>query len=320
MIRWLVIGIGDITRRRVIPAILGNSRSKLQAVVTRNPSKALEYPTANAYTSLEQALDAGGFDAVYVASPVFLHAAQTIASLRAGKHVLCEKPMAMNFAEAQAMVKTAEESGRLFGVAYYRRLYPKLMRARELMLQGVIGEPVLAEANGHSWLWPDMDDRSWLMDPAMAGGGPLYDIGSHRIDALNFLFGAPSKAVGILSNRLHAFAVEDSATVLIQYAKGIHGVVDIRWNSRVTRDQFRVVGIDGEMNLDPLNGPTLRYAGKEEHLPTHENVHAPMIEDFVSAILDGTPLVCPGSEAIFTDWVTAEAIRTSRDAASMNAV
>ena len=182
--------------------------------------KAKNYPTAKVYTSLEQALDADGFDAVYVASPVFLHAAQTMASLRAGKHVLCEKPMAMNYAEAQAMVKTAEETGRLFGVAYYRRLYPKLIRARELMLQGVIGEPVLAEANGQSWLWPDMDDRSWLMDPARAGGGPLYDTGSHRIDALNFLFGAPSHAVGILSNRLHAFAVEDSATNSYSIPKG----------------------------------------------------------------------------------------------------
>lgn len=313
MVRWLVIGIGDIARRRVIPAILGNPRSSLAAFVTRDPNKAQDYPFAKAYTSLDQALDAGGFDAVYVASPVFLHAAQTIASLRAGKHVLCEKPTAMNFVEAQSMAKTAEETGRLFGVAYYRRLFPKLIRAKQLIAQGVIGEPVLVEANCHSWLWPDLHDRGWLMDPAMAGGGPLYDIGSHRIDALNYLFGAPTQAVGVLSNRLHAFAVEDSATVLIQYPKGIHGVVDVRWNSRVSRDQFRVVGTDGEMNLDPLSGPELRYAGKEEYLPTDKNVHAPLIEDFVSAILDGTPLVCPGSEAILTDWVTSKATGAKAD-------
>jgi 1,5-anhydro-D-fructose reductase (1,5-anhydro-D-mannitol-forming) len=321
LIRWLVIGIGDITRRRVIPAILGNPRSSLQALVTRDPNKALDYPNAKAYTSLDQALDAGGFDAVYVASPVYLHAPQTIACLQAGKHVLCEKPTAMNFAEAQSMVKTAQETGRLFGVAYYRRLFPKLIRARQLILEGAIGEPVLAEANCHSWIETDPNwSRNWLLDPATAGGGPLYDIASHRIDALNFLFGAPSRAVGILSNRLHALAVEDSATVLIQYATGIHGVVDARWNSHVSRDQFRIIGTDGEMNLDPLSGPELRYAGKEEFLPTDKNVHAPLIDDFVSAILDGTPLVCPGSEAIRTDWVTSKAARTSSGIALSNPV
>ena len=310
MLRWLVIGIGDITRRRVIPAILASPRSSLQALVTRDPGKASEYTGAKAYRTLDEALDAGGFDAVYVASPVFLHTPQTLASLRAGKHVLCEKPTAMNFAEAETMVQAARASGRLFGVAYYRRLFPKLLRARQLIREGVVGAPVLGEANCHSWLDVKPDwSRGWLLDPSTAGGGPLYDIASHRIDALNFLFGAPVQAVGITSNRLHAYAVEDSATVLIGYAGGIHAVVDVRWNSHIVRDQFRVIGSDGEMNLDPLSGPELRYAGGQELLPTNENAHAPLIENFVAAVLDGAPLACPGSEAILTDWVTTQVIQ-----------
>lgn len=312
MLRWLVIGIGDITRRRVLPAILASPRSRLQAIVTRNRAKALEYPSASAYASVEEALDADGFDAVYVASPVFLHAPQTLASLQAGKHVLCEKPTAMNFGEAQTMVNAARETGRVFGVAYYRRLFPKLIRARQLMREGLIGEPVLAEANCHGWLeLTSGSDRNWLIDPSAAGGGPLYDIGSHRIDALNFLFDAPRQAVGIASNRLHGYAVEDSATVLIQYAEGIHAVVDVRWNSHEKRDQFRIIGSEGEINLDPLSGPQLHYRGKEELLPTHENVHAPLIENFVSAVLDGAPLACPGSEAILTDWVTTQVTQSA---------
>ena len=182
-------------------------------------------------------------------------------------------------------------------------------------MQGVIGEPVLGEANCHSWLDTKASswNRNWLLDPATAGGGPLYDIASHRIDALNFLFGAPAQAVGIVSNRVHAFAVEDSATVLIQYSKGIHGVVDVRWNSHVSRDQFRVIGTDGEINLDPLSGPELRFGDNEEFLPAHENVHAPLIEDFVSAILDGKPLACPGNEAIRTDWAISRLLQLPLD-------
>lgn len=310
MVRWLVIGIGDITRRRVIPAILANPRSRLQALVTRDPAKALAYSDTQVFPTLDQAVDKGEFDAVYVASPVFLHAPQTLTALCAGKHVLCEKPMAMNFSEAESMVQAGRESGRLFAVAYYRRLFPKLLRAQQLIREGAIGEPVMAEANCHSALptaRPDWD-RNWMLHPETAGGGPLYDIGSHRIDALNFLFGKPLEAKGITSNRILHLAVEDSATVLIRYPQGIHAVVDVRWNAHIKRDQFRVIGTEGELNLDPLSGPELHYADREELWPTHKNVHAPCIDNFVAAVLDSSPLACPGDEAMLTDWVTAKAL------------
>jgi len=301
-VNWLVIGIGDITRKRVIPAILAEPRSSLYGVVTRDAKKAEAYPGVLAWPTLEDALRDSAIDAVYVASPVLLHTQQTIAALRTGKHVLCEKPVAMRFTDAQAMVEVANTSGRLFGVAYYRRLYPKLIRAKELIAEGVIGQPLLAEANYHGWL--ESDDRAWLRDPAMAGAGPLFDVGSHRIDAMNFLFGKPSRATGLLSNALHQMGVEDSATVLMEYDGGIHGVVDVRWNSRVTRDQFRIIGTDGEIVLDPLNGPELRVGGRVELLPTHANVHYPLIENFVGAVLDGSVLACPGDQAIWVDWVS----------------
>ena len=304
---WLVIGIGDIARKRVIPAILAEPRSTLYGAVTRDPKKAAAYPGIRVWTALDDALLDSAIDAVYVASPVALHAPNTIACLRAGKHVLCEKPVAMNYSEAQSMVAAARETRRLFGVAYYRRLFPKLIRAKQLIAEGAIGQPVLAEANCHGWL--DNPDRGWLVDPAMAGGGPLYDTGSHRIDAINFLFGRPVKATGLLSNVVHRIAVEDSATVLIDYDSGARGIVDVRWNSRVARDRFRVIGTDGEIGLDPLSGPALRYSGKEEQLPTHANVHYPTVENFVSAALDGTPLACTGEDAVWTDWVTSEVLR-----------
>jgi predicted dehydrogenase len=312
MIHWMVIGIGDITERRVIPAILAEPRSRLHALLTRDPQKAAAYPGVQVFTTIEDALEDALIDAVYVASPVFLHAPQTIACLEAGKHVLCEKPTAMNLAEAQSMVAAARSNRRLFAVAYYRRLFPKLMRAKQLIADGAIGQPVLAEANCHGWLKTDNPgwDKNWMLNPAMAGGGPLYDIACHRIDALNFLFGEPSRAAGFLSNAVHPLAVEDSATVLIQYAGGIHATVDARWNSHVKRDQFRVIGTGGEMNLDPLSGPTLRVGEVEEFLPTHPNVHYPCIENFVAAVLDGVPLACPGDEALWTDRVT-EMVRLS---------
>jgi 1,5-anhydro-D-fructose reductase (1,5-anhydro-D-mannitol-forming) len=306
MIRWLVIGIGDIARRRVIPAILAEPRCRLQALVTRDPQKAAAYPGAEVFTNLEVALLATPIDAVYIASPVFLHAPQAIACLQAGKHVLCEKPTALDFSAAQSMLAAARASQSLFAVAYYRRLFPKLLRARQLIAEGAVGQPVLAEANCHEWRSNDSPDqpRSWLFNPAISGGGPLFDIACHRIDAMNFLFGEPARATGLLSNAVLQASVEDSATVLIQYPPGIHAAVDVRWNSHIERDQFRVIGTEAEINLDPLGGPILRINNHEESLPPHDNIHYPCVENFVSAILDGAPLACPGEQALWTDRVT----------------
>jgi 1,5-anhydro-D-fructose reductase (1,5-anhydro-D-mannitol-forming) len=313
-INWVLAGVGDIAQRRVLPAILAERRSRLYGLVTRNKEKAADYPGAKSWSTLEEALHDSAVDAVYIALPVAMHAEAAIAALRAGKHVLCEKPMAMNDAEAGRMVAEAQASGRLLGVSYYRRLYPKLIRARQLIAEGAIGQPVLAEANCHSWL-PEAA-RGWLLDPAMAGGGPLYDIGSHRIDAMNFLFGKPEQVCGLLSNAVHPLAVEDSATLALRFAGNVHGIVDARWNSRLPRDQFRVVGTEGEINLDPLNGPELQIAGRFEMLPAHANLHYPLVLNFAGAVLSQppAPLACPAEQAQWVDWAIEQAVRRQKQA------
>lgn len=307
MLKWLVVGIGDITTKRVIPALLEEKRSELWGIVTRDPAKAAPYGV-RAFTSLDAALAAGGADVVYVASPVFLHAPQTLAALRAGKLVLCEKPMAMNYAEAKLMVEAARTAGKTLGVAYYRRAYPKVGRAKELIRAGAIGKPVLAYITCQDWRSGEGTERNWLVDPNQAGGGPLFDVGSHRIDVLNFLFGEPRRVTGQLSNAVQSLDVEDSATVLIDYASKVRGIVDVRWNSHVRRDELRIIGTDGEMDLSPLSGPDLIYPGGREELPPSANFHFPCIENYVAAVLDGAPLLASGESSLWTDWVTEQVV------------
>lgn len=307
-LRWLVIGIGDITTRRVLPAILKEPRGRLAGIVTRTPAKAEPYGVP-AWTSLEEALASVDANTVYVATPVSLHAPQTIAALGAGKHVLCEKPVAMDYAEAQAMRRAAMEAGRVLGVAYYRRMYLKVERALELIRAGAIGKPVLAEASCHSWFHPDGSPRAWLADPKLAGGGPLYDIGSHRIDLMNFFFGKPVRVAAQSSTIVQDVPVEDNATVLIEYESGVRAMVDVRWHSRIERDEFRIRGTEGEIDLTPLNSGRMVYPGGEEDLPSHENIHYPCIANFTAAVLDGAPLRSSGETAIVTDWVTEKALR-----------
>jgi predicted dehydrogenase len=307
MLNWIVIGIGDITTRRVIPAIQAEPRSHLYGFATRDPAKAANF-SAKAWSNLDEALADPAVDAVYVGTPVFLHAPQTIQALRAGKHVLCEKPMAMNEAEARSMVSAAEQRGKTLGVAYYRRCYPKVLRAKQLLEAGAIGKPVFAELTNHMW-FDGTGERNWLFDPAKAGGGPLLDIASHRIDVLNFLFGKPIRVSGQLSNAVHHYAVEDNATVMIDYESGVRGVVDVRWHSKIKRDECRIRGTEGEMEMSPLNDPDLVYPGGRESLPVHPNVHLPLIANFIDAVEGKAPLLASGGSSYFTDWITEKARR-----------
>jgi 1,5-anhydro-D-fructose reductase (1,5-anhydro-D-mannitol-forming) len=305
MLNWVVVGIGDITTRRVIPGIQAEPRSKLYGVVSRDPAKAAKFGVRT-WRTLDEALSDSAVDAVYVATPVFLHAPQTMQALRAGKHVVCEKPMAMNEAEARTMVRAAEESGKLLGVAYYRRSYPKVQRAKQLLQQGAIGKPVLAELTNHMW-FDGTGTRSWLVDPSKAGGGPLFDIASHRIDVLNFWFGKPLRVTAQLSNVVHHYAVEDNATVMIEYEGEVRGIVDVRWHSKVTRDECRIRGTEGEIEMSPLNGPDLVLPSGRETLPSHPNLHYPMIENFVDAVEGKASLLASGESSYWTDWATEEA-------------
>ncbi len=310
MLHWLVIGIGDITTRRVIPAILAEKRSRLAGIVTRDPAKAAPY-NVPAWTHLADALRESDANAVYVGTPVALHAPQTIEALEAGKDVLCEKPVAMTYAQAASMQQAAEETGRTLGVSYYRRLYGKVQRAKALLESGVIGRPVVAEATCHDWFHSVDGFRSWLVDPKLAGGGPLYDVGSHRIDLMNYFFGQPARVTGQLSTMVQPAEVEDNATVLIEYRTGVRAIVDARWHSRTFRDEFRIRGTEGEIDLTPLVGPDLVYPGGREDIPAPQNLHYPCVENFVSAVLEGAPLVSSGKTAILTDWVTEQLIRAN---------
>ena len=309
IIRWGIIGPGAIANN-FADGLAQSQSGKLTAIASRDPARRGSFGDKYAiaaekrYADYAALLADSDVDAVYVATPHPWHAELSIMALRAGKHVLCEKPMAMNYAEACDMQATADDVDRILGIAYYRRMYPKLRRAKELLDAGVIGKPVVAEATCHSWFNDEDRARSWLLHRSTAGGGCLYDIASHRIDAFNFLFGKPVRACGYTSNLVHFNDVEDNATVLMEYESGVRGIVDARWHSRVARDEFRIRGVDGELELTPLNGPAIIFPGGREELPAYANVHFPCVENFVHAVLDGAPLAASGASSLMTDQVT----------------
>src|ERR1022692_3643596 len=317
MVGWAVVGIGDIAQKRVIPGMRDDPRSRLRAAVSRDPEKSREvcesFGIERIYSSLEDALADPAVTAVYVATPVALHYPQTMAALAAGKHVLCEKPTALKPAQVEAMIAAAKAVDRRFGVAFYRRLYPAVARVRALLRQGAIGQPTLVWVSCHGWFNErEVSHRAWLFDPVLSGGGPLMDTGSHRIDLLNYIFGQPRLAGAALSRQTHMtpeFKVEDNATVTLEYAGEfgpVRAVVDDPWNSRVPRDEFRLYGTDGEIDLTPLNSGTIRYPGAQGSLPPDANFVATMIKRFTSVIEEGVELISSGETALVTYRVMAE--------------
>jgi len=226
---------------------------------------------------------------VYVATPVHVHAEQTIAAAEAGKHVLCEKPMAMTAVECDRMIAACRGHGVRLGIAYYRRFYPAVLRAKAIIASGEIGQPVLAQMNALEYFDPAPDHpRGWLLNPAIAGGGPMMDFGCHRLEVLVHLFGPVRRTAAVVANVVFDRDVEDTAAVLLQFEPGPCAVVTVTHASHDPQDTLQVFGTRGSIQVDELNAGVLRIrAGDRERVESHPpaaNVHRPLIDDFVDAV------------------------------------
>ena len=225
MIRWGLIGCGDIARKRVAPALNQTANSKLVAVSRANPqlldSFADEFGVEKRYSDWRKLVLDDDIDAVYVATPVYLHADQTVAAAKAGKHILCEKPMALDVAQCEQMLEACNRNAVKLGVAYYRHFYPVILRLKEIIESGELGVPVLAQINAFEWFNPEPDHpRAWLLQPELSGGGPMFDFGCHRIEVLLDLFGPIDGVKSTIGHVLFDRNVEDVATAQFQFESG----------------------------------------------------------------------------------------------------
>jgi predicted dehydrogenase len=226
-ISWGVIGSGGIARRRTIPEGMGPARNGvLKAVYDLDPAVnaavAAQFKARPA-ASIEELL-AGDIDAVYIATPANAHAAQAEACRRAGKHVLCEKPLGLTAAQVRRMTESFKASGLLLAPAFMMRFQSQHVQAREWIRQGRLGTPVYARAQLSCW-YPPMKG-AWRQDPALGGGGSLMDLGGHCIDLLELFLGPAAEVRCLTAGLVHKYAVEDSATVLLRFASGAQATVD----------------------------------------------------------------------------------------------
>jgi 1,5-anhydro-D-fructose reductase (1,5-anhydro-D-mannitol-forming) len=317
-IGWLLAGAGDIARKRVGPALVQAAGGKLTAICDINEDLAeklgadldAEIGTGlgviQVSSDFEAALDQPGIDAVYIATPIFLHRDMTMAALKAGKHVLVEKPMALNGRDAQEMNEYADKVDRKLGAAYFRRSFSKYTYLKRMVENGEFGDIVLVRMTYFSWFNPEPGDpKYWRVVKSKSGGGPLSDMGTHMFDLLIDLFGLPVSVYARTETNVHNYEVEDSASVIMKLGNGAQVVATFHWCSKTWSHEFEVIGTEAKIKWHPFDAPTfLKTVGRdvdEISLPPAENVHLPLVEAFNQTLLTGKPFISDGLEAAKTN-------------------
>lgn len=310
-VKWGVIGSGGIAQRRTIPeGIAAATNAELVAVYGTNSASNAQVAKnfgVQAVNSISDLL-ACDVDAVYVATPPQGHCEQTAACARAGKHVLCEKPLARTVAEVETMIQICTESNVRLGTALMMRFQAQHRVALDYIQNGSLGKPVFGRAQLSCW-YPPMTG-AWRQDVAIGGGGSLMDMGGHCIDLLEMFFGKP-KAVSCRINRtVHDYTAEDSAVVMIFFENGAIGVVDTFFciPDECSRNVLELYGSNGcilasgtigqgdlgEMVVHFKNG-SAGYDAKQERSadggflvkPAPVNMYRAEVEEFSQAIIDG---------------------------------
>ena len=225
-LKWGVIGSGGIAGRRTIPEGITKAQNSELSVVfdinqRANAEVAKEYGAEQA-ASINELLDTD-VDAIYVATPAYVHAEQVRACAEAGKHVLCEKPLGMTVAEAEDMIDLCRQRRIKLGCAFMMRFVAQHQKALRLIKEGRLGRPVYARAQLSCWYPPI--EGAWRQDPA-TGGGSLIDMGGHCIDLLEMFFGKVGRVSCFINNSVHNYKSEDSATAMLFFENGALATVD----------------------------------------------------------------------------------------------
>ncbi len=281
VVRWGVLSTADIAVKKVIPGIRRAANADLVAIASRDAGTATaaagRLGIPRAHGSYEAMLADPEIDAVYIPLPNHLHARWTIAAARAGKHVLCEKPLALTASEAAGMVEACREAGVLLMEAFMYRHHPSWVAVRELVAAGRIGRLQAVD----SWFSYFNDDPANIRNIREAGGGALYDIGCYSVNLSRMLFGTEPVRVRAAIRRDPALGVDVLTSGILEFEAG---VATFTCSTRAEPDQrVDVYGTDGRISIDiPFNIPPDR--------PTH-----------VSVVAGGEPPVAPAIERLTFD-------------------
>ncbi|MCV9961589.1 Gfo/Idh/MocA family oxidoreductase [Pararhizobium sp. BT-229] len=327
MTSWGLIGASTIAHEWVIDAIRavgGEIVSVMSTSAERGATYVRDHAIARSVTSVADLVGDPDIQAVYISTTNELHRDQVIAAAKAGKHILCEKPLAMSLEDAHAMVKAARDAGVVMATNHHLRGAATHRAMRDAIAAGTIGKPLAARVCHAGYLPPHL--QGWRLDRPEAGGGVILDITVHDTDTLRFVLGDdPVEAVALGQYGGMAKAgLEDAAMGVLRFKSGLVAQFHDGFTTKYAVTSFEVHGTEGSliarncMTQKPVGTVTLRNVDGETELSLDQrNLYQNTLIAFEEAIAGRGKPLCSGEDGI---WSLATGLAVMQAAASGNAV
>ena len=325
-LRWGILGAAKIAIEKVIPPIQKSERGVVTALATRDVERgrkvAAQLGIGSVHAGYQALLDDPDIDAVYIPLPNHLHAEWTIAAARAGKHVLCEKPLALSAREAETMIEAAEKAGVKLMEAFMYRLHPTWRKVRELCATLAIGEVRAIQ----SWFSYFNDDPRNIRNVAAYGGGALMDVGCYPVNLSRMLFGGEPTRIQAAVRRHPQFGTDVLTSALLEFGDR-HASFTCSTLSE-PRQSVHVVGTRGRIDVEipfniPPHLPTRIHLIAGGNPPVAPNVttltfdpadqYGIQADGFAAAVFDGAPVPTPPSDAVGNMRVIEAIFAAGRD-------
>jgi 1,5-anhydro-D-fructose reductase (1,5-anhydro-D-mannitol-forming) len=304
-LRWGLVGLGRHATEEIVPAMRRSAAAQILACATRDGSAARAFAERHAipraYDSFEELVRDAELDAVFVATPNALHAPVVLAAAQAGKHVLCEKPLALDIAEGRAMLEACRSEGVQLRVGLHLRFERSLQRVAEILQSGAIGTPRALSIERTA---PLGERVPWRLDPAQ-GGSILFDVGVHLLDLVPRLLATEIGAVSALAAPEPASGrAADTITMLLQLRNGVQATVRTSREAPFAGSDLVVIGTAGMLRTGPLRWvPEHRLtvttqAGTAEELLPASDLYRSEIDGFAADLTDRGTRLATGEEGL----------------------
>jgi glucose-fructose oxidoreductase len=329
---YAIVGLGQFALNQIIPSFAESKSSKLVALVSGNRDKALQVAdrygvdpkSVYDYQTFDRIADNDEIDIVYITLPNALHAEYTVRAFKAGKHVLCEKPMAVSVAECEAMIAACRKAKKKLMIGYRSRFEPHNIEAIRLRRENAVGKPRFVQSE-HGF--PIGDPAQWRLKRALAGGGSMMDIGIYALNAARYLTGEePAEVHAMMDttpNDPRFKEVEENITFQLRFPSGV--LANCTSSYGVPLNRFRVVGTNGWAELEPAlsyDGLKMRagtWTKIEERIQPVISHFAAEMDHLVDCIRNDKQPLTPGEEglkdmrlieAVYKSAATGQSVKT----------
>jgi len=307
-IGFALCGLGTLSTHQLAPALQHTEFAHLAGIITGSPEKAKRWQaqynlpdrSVYSYDTMARLADNPDIDVVYVVTPNGLHADHTIAAAKAGKHVLCEKPMEVSTAKCQQMIDACKAAGKQLAIGYRLHFEPNNLECVRLAREKVFGNLKSIEAG---FGFAIGDPKQWRLNRALSGGGPMMDVGIYALQAMRYLSG--EEPVSVTANATTTDKgkfrdIEESLAWTMKFPSGVSatGMTTYAFGGF---NRFNVTAEHGSFGLEPAYNYSgirgTRSDGKMIELPVIDQFAAEM-DDFAQCILENRPTRVPGAEGL----------------------